>query len=64
MCEGDGGLVLDILGPEVRNEAEDLGRDTVDRGEPVAPGPDQAEDIESVLVESVNLRWDRVSDRP
>ena len=28
----------------------------MDRREPDAPGPDQAEDVESILVESVDLR--------
>jgi len=42
--------------PEVWDESEDFGRDAVDRSELVPPGPDQAEDFESVLLEDVELK--------
>jgi len=49
-------LVLDVLTPEFGNENEDFGRDTVGWGKPVTPGTDQAEDLGSVLLESLDLR--------
>ena len=49
-------LVPVVLTPEVGNENEDLGRDAVDWGELVIPGPDQVEDLESITLESLNLR--------
>ena len=45
-----------VPNPKVRNESEDLGRDPVDRGEAVPPGPDQAEDFKSVPFESSDLK--------
>ena len=41
--------------PEVRDESEDFGWDPVDWREAVPPGPDQAEDLENVLLESIEL---------
>ena len=49
-------MVLDVLAPELGNENEDFGRDAVDWGKPIVPGPDQAEDLESVLLKSLDLR--------
>jgi len=42
--------------PEVWDESEDFGRDTVDWGELVPPGPDQAEDFENILLKDVELK--------
>ena len=56
MSQCDRGPVPDVLVPEVRDEDEDLWRDAVDWGEPVIPGPDQAEDLEGILLESLDLR--------
>ena len=53
--------------PEVRNESEDFRWDLVDWCEAVSPGSNQAEDLENVLLESVELKTKnetRVSDRP
>ena len=50
------GSVLDVLVQEVRDENEDLRRNAVDWGKPITPGLDQAEDLDSVLLESLNLR--------
>ena len=41
--------------PEVRNEGEDLRRDLVDRCEYILPNANQAEDLESVLLENIDL---------
>ena len=41
--------------PKVRNKAEDFGRDLVDWCELVPPNTNQAEDLESVLLENVDL---------
>jgi len=49
-------LVLDVLAPELGNEKEDFWRDAVDWSKPVVPGPNQAEDLESVPLESLDLR--------
>lgn len=42
---------------KVWNESEDLGRDLVDGCDSVPPRPDQQEDIEGVLLESVKLEY-------
>jgi hypothetical protein len=44
--------------PEIRNKGEDLWRDPADRGEGVLPGPKETEDLESVLLEGLNLKHD------
>jgi len=44
-----------ILVPKVRKESKNLGRDPVDRRDAVLPGPNQFEDLESVLLENVEL---------
>ena len=49
--------------PEIGNEGEDFGRDPVDWGEPVLQEPNQAEDLESIQLEIVNLIHD-TSQRP
>ena len=41
--------------PEIRDEGEDFWRDPADRGEAVLPGPNETEDLESVLLENLNL---------
>jgi hypothetical protein len=46
------------LVPEVRNESENFGRDPVDWGEPVPPGSNQTEDLESVPLENIDLKHD------
>lgn len=56
MSQRDGCLCSDILVPKVRNENEDLWRDSVDWCEQVPPESDQAEDFGSVLLESANLK--------
>lgn len=43
--------------PKVRDESEDFGGDPVDRCDHVFPGPDQAEDLGSVLLENVQLKY-------
>ena len=42
--------------PGVRNKSEDFGWDLVDWCKAVLPIPNQAEDLEGVLFESVDLR--------
>jgi hypothetical protein len=49
--------------PEVRNDSEDFGRDPVDRGEAVPPEPNETEDLESVLLESVDLKSENENTR-
>jgi hypothetical protein len=44
-----------VLRPKVRNGCEDFGRDPVDWCGPVPPEPNQAEDLESFLLENVEL---------
>ena len=44
--------------PEVRNESEDFGWDPVDWRESVPPGQNQAEDLENVLFETVELKME------
>jgi hypothetical protein len=48
--------VVVALVPKVRNESEDFGRDPVDWCYPVPPGPNQVEDLESILLENVKLK--------
>ena len=47
--------VVVVLIPEVRNEGEDFWRDPVDWREPIPTGPNQVEDLESILLENVEL---------
>jgi hypothetical protein len=42
--------------PEIRNESEDFWGDLVDPGEAVPPRLNQAENLEYVLLESVDLK--------
>jgi len=56
VSQRDDCLVSDILVPKIRNEDKDLGRDSVDWCEPVPSESDQAEDFESILLESADLR--------
>jgi len=44
--------------PGTRDESEDFWRDPIDWGERVLQGPNQAEDLESVPLESVDLKRD------
>jgi len=46
-----------VLIQKVWNESEDFGRDLVDRSDPVPPGPDQLKDIEKVLLDDVELKF-------
>ena len=52
--------------PEVRNKGEDFGWDPVNWAESVFQGPDQAEDLDSVLLENIELKESkrRVSEHP
>ena len=43
--------------PKVRNENEDFWRDPVDRCNPVPPGPNEVEYLESVLFDGVELEY-------
>jgi len=45
--------------PKVRNESEDFGRDLVDWCDRVSPEPNQVEDLESVLLENVELEYNK-----
>ena len=45
----------------VRDESKNFGGYLVDWGEPVLQGPDQAEDLKSVLLEVINLNTTEVS---
>ena len=56
MSQSDGCSISDILGPEIWNEREDLGRDLVDWCEMVLPESDQAEDLGRVLLETTDLK--------
>jgi len=47
----------------VHNESEDFGRDLVDWGKPVLQRPNEAEDLESVPLETIDLEQD-TSQRP
>ena len=42
---------------KVRNESENFGRDLVDWCDGISPGPTEVEDFESILFESVELRY-------
>jgi hypothetical protein len=42
--------------PEVWNDSEDFGWDPVDWGEAVPPEPNETKDLESVLLENVDLK--------
>ena len=55
MGQRDDVLVSLVRITKVRNEREDFGRDLVDRCEFVLPNTNQAEDLESVLLEDVDL---------
>ena len=46
-----------VFVPKVWKESEDLWRDPVDRRDVVLPGPNQAEDLESVLLENIKLKY-------
>jgi len=51
--------------PGVRNESEDFRRDLVDRGKPVLQAPNLAEELESALLEIVDLKnGRRVTSQP
>jgi hypothetical protein len=52
-------LISGVVGirKKVRNEGEDFGRDLVDRCNPVSPRPNQAEDLESLLFENIELEY-------
>jgi len=50
--------------PIVRNESEDFRRDPVDWCDRVPPGPNQAEDLESILFESVEPKYDPRQSQP
>jgi hypothetical protein len=42
--------------PEIQNDGKDFWRDLADRGESVLPGPNEMEDLESVLLEDLKLK--------
>ena len=42
--------------PEVRKESEEFRRESVDRRDRVPPRPDEVEDLESALLENVELK--------
>ena len=42
-------------GGERRTPAEDFGRNLVDRCDPVSPGRNQVEDIESIMFKNIKL---------
>jgi len=44
-----------VLIPKVRDESEDFEREPVDWRNPISPGPNQVEDLESVLLENIKL---------
>ena len=44
--------------PATRNESKDFWRDPIDWGERVLQGPNQAEDLERVPLENVDLKYD------
>ena len=56
MSQCDNVLVSVAHVPKVWNESEDFGRDLVDRREYVSPNANQAEDLEGVLFEGVELK--------
>ena len=58
MGQSNDGFLSSAPVPEVWNESEDLGGDAVDRGKPVSPGSNQADDLESILSERVDLEYD------
>ena len=64
MSQCDCVLISSVLFREGWNESEDLGRDPAYWGAFIAPGPDQAEYLENVLLKSADLRMERVSVRP
>ena len=43
---------------KVRDESEDFGRNPADGRKPVLQGPDQAEDLQSVPLEIIDLKHD------
>ena len=56
MCQRDHiSVPIVVFVPKVWKESEDLGRDPVDGSDAVLPGPNQFEDLESVLLENVEL---------
>ena len=57
MGQCDNVLVSVARVPKVWNEGEDFGRDLVDRRENVSPDANQAEDLDSVLLEGVELKF-------
>jgi len=57
MSQCDNFLVSVARIPKVWNEGEDFGRDLVDRREQIPPNANQAEDLESVLLENVELKF-------
>ena len=52
------GFLSAVLGPEVWDQTEDLGGDSVDWGKLVPPGSNQAEDLESTPLERIDLKYD------
>ena len=57
MGQRDGVLISLARVPKVRNEGEDLRRDLVDWCEHVLPNANQAEDLESILLENIDLEY-------
>ena len=55
MGQCDDILVSVVYVPEVRNEGKDFGGDLVDWCQPVCPDPNNAENLDSVLLEGVEL---------
>jgi hypothetical protein len=49
--------VVVVLIPKVRDDGEDFGRDPVDWRNLVPPEPNQVEDLESVFLENVELKY-------
>jgi len=57
VCQRDNVFVsIAVLVQKVRKESEDLRRDPVDGCDGVLPRPNQLEDLESVLLENVELK--------
>ena len=52
------GVVCVLRIPKIRKESEEFWREAVDWCEAVDPGPNQAEDLESVLLQNVDLKFD------
>ena len=50
-------LISTLRIQEVRDETEDFWRDLVDWCESVPPGPNQAENLESISLENVDLEY-------